>query len=123
MFSAEMSISAWHPTDEVFSETFNNHFAKSLSADADKQDAHDHSPAFSTPNRSDSLEPRGQSLPHESYFTISIVPTRLAERRMSPADLAISKAEQLQAGVIHTIETAILALSSDGSTVIRKSRM
>uniref|UniRef100_V5GG36 histidine kinase n=2 Tax=Kalmanozyma brasiliensis (strain GHG001) TaxID=1365824 RepID=V5GG36_KALBG len=119
MFSAEMSISAWHPTDEVFSETFNSHFAKNLSTDADKQEAQEQSPAFNTPNRSEPLEPRGATLPHESYFTISIMPTRLAERRMSPADLLISKVEQLQSGVFHTIETAIMAMSSDGSTVIR----
>lgn len=115
MFSAEMFIAAWHPTDEVFSETFNNHYAKSLSADADKQDT----AQFAAPSRSESMESRASTLPHESYFTISIVPTRLAERRMSPADLQISKAEQLKEGVFHTIETAIMAMSSDGSTVIR----
>lgn len=118
MFSADMAISAWHPTDEVFSETFNSHFAKSLTSDAEKQ-AGNEQPPFTTPNRSDSIESRGAPLPHESYFTISIVPTRLAERRMSPADLQLSKAEQLKEGVFHTIETAIMALSSDGSTVIR----
>ncbi|KAJ9479766.1 Histidine kinase group protein [Pseudozyma hubeiensis] len=118
MFTADMSISAWHPTDQVFSETFNNHFAKSLSSDAEKQDSLEHSQS-STPNRIDPMESRGAPLPHESYFTISIVPTRLAERRMSPADLQINKAEQLKEGVFNTIETAIMALSSDGSTVIR----
>ncbi|TKY84849.1 hypothetical protein EX895_005929 [Sporisorium graminicola] len=114
MFTAEMSIAAWHPTDEVFSETFNNHYAKSLSVDTDKPEQ---SPF--APNRSESMDGRGASLPHESYFTISIVPTRLAERRMSPTDLQISKTEQLREGVFHTIETAIMAMASDGSTVIR----
>lgn len=119
MFSADMSISAWFPTDEVFSETFNSHFARSMSTDADKQ-TQDQPTAPTPPNRTDSMDTRTNSmLPHESYFTISIVPTRMAERRMSPADLQISKAEQLREGVFNTIETAIMALSSDGSTVIR----
>ncbi|SPO26742.1 related to histidine kinase [Ustilago trichophora] len=121
MFSADMSISAWHPTDEVFSETFNNHFARNLASDADKQFwSHEQGQPLALPNRTDSMETRSASLlPHESYFTISIVPTRLAERRMSPADLQLSKADTLKEAVFHTIETAIMALSSDGSTVVR----
>ncbi|GAC75145.1 WD40 repeat protein [Moesziomyces antarcticus T-34] len=119
MFSADMNISAWHPTDEVFSETFNNHFARSLSGDAEKSVDLDNGPSPGTPQRMDSMETRASTLPHESYFTISIVPTRLAERRMSPADLETTKAEELKEGVFHTIETAIMALSADGSTVVR----
>ncbi|CBQ73670.1 related to histidine kinase (C-terminal fragment), partial [Sporisorium reilianum SRZ2] len=119
MFSADMSIAAWHPTDEVFSETFNNHYAKSLAAETDSRFANEHGHQPAAPNRSESMESRSATLPHESYFTISIVPTRLAERRMSPADLQLSKAEQLKEGVFHTIETAIMAMSSDGTTVIR----
>ncbi|KAJ1018893.1 hypothetical protein NDA16_004696 [Ustilago loliicola] len=128
MFSADMSLSAWHPTDEVFSEVFNSHYAKSMASESDKPvdlqeqgitpiASHPHP----QPHRTDSMETRSSSslLPHESYFTISIVPTRLAERRMSPADLQLNKADQLKEAVFHTIETPLMALSADGSTVIR----
>lgn len=116
MFSADMSISAWFPTDEVFSETFNSHFVKGMSADSEKEAG----AAPPAPARTDSIDARGASmLPHESYFTISIVPTRMAERRMSPADLQLTKADQLKEAVFHTIETPLMAMSSDGGTVIR----
>ena len=118
MFSADMSIAAWHPTDEVFSETFNNHYAKGLASEPEKQFSNESAPP-PVPHRSESMETRGAAFTHESYFTISIVPTRLAERRMSPADLQLNKADQLKEAVFHTIETAIMAMSSDGSTVIR----
>lgn len=127
MFSADMSISAWHPTDEVFSEVFNSHYAKAMAAESDKLaevQGQSVTPISANPHpqphRTDS-ETRSSSslLPHESYFTISIVPTRLAERRMSPADLQLTKADQLKEAVFHTIETPLMALSADGSTVIR----
>ncbi|PWZ00286.1 hypothetical protein BCV70DRAFT_217277 [Testicularia cyperi] len=122
MFSGDMTVTAWHPTDEVFSERFNNHYARTISNSTDKilSPADGSTPPVSGATRgNDVIDPQRNLIMHESYFTLSIIPTRLAERRMSPADLHLTKTDQLKEAVFHTVETAILALSSDGSTVIR----
>lgn len=117
LFSADMSVSAWHPTDEVFSETFQSQFSKFAQPGSDgAMSPTSHGPSASL---SGTLDGRAPVLMHEAYFTLSITPLRASERRMSPVDAQISKADMLKEGVFNALDTAVLALSTDGTTAIR----
>ncbi|PWN47866.1 hypothetical protein IE53DRAFT_225974 [Violaceomyces palustris] len=115
MFAADMSVTAWHPTDEVFSDTFHSD-SKQHNSRAEAT-----SPAEISNSGSAGFSPndRQGTLPHEAFFSVSITPRRSTEGRMSPINAVMSKSDILKEGLLHTLDSAIMAMSSDGTCVLR----
>ncbi|KAN0065158.1 hypothetical protein ACQY0O_001655 [Thecaphora frezii] len=120
-FPADVTVSAWHPTDEVFSDQFNPHTAKIFDPLPDNSVSPLSQVTPPTSTNTAGLDSRGISLMHEAFFTISIVPTRMMQRRMSPSDAHISKVEALKEAIFHASDVPMMALSSDGTTVVRNT--
>lgn len=140
---AEVSISAWFATDQMFSETT---MQNSLDADTpvDENMLSPHNMADARGGLSPSTTPTTENIKsvnaafkqavsrnqpamsnappiplHEAYFTLSLTPTATRERRMSPSDAQLSKADVLRDSLLHTLDLPIMALSRDGTTVVR----
>ncbi|CAO1620835.1 unnamed protein product [Sympodiomycopsis kandeliae] len=140
--SAEMSISAWYPTEQMFDDDLvsRNPFGggpDDYESGASTTNSVTTPMALSPQSSHEADLPRlrssisdynknrqrntttGGHLLHEAYFTISLVPVRGRERRMSPADARLSQADNLRDALLHTLEVPLLALSRDGSTLLR----
>ncbi|EPQ26926.1 uncharacterized protein PFL1_05561 [Pseudozyma flocculosa PF-1] len=120
-FDAEVSVSAWHPTDEVFSEQFNPQTSKIFDPLPENNFSPGTQPPPQPPLSAGGLDTRGAPLLHEAFYTISITPTRMTERRMSPSDLHTNKVDALKEAIFHASDTPMMALSSDGTTVVRNT--
>lgn len=142
LVNAEVSVSAWFPTEQMFGNdaTSRNPFG---AASPDYLDAHEmatpstpmaispqSTPNDEAPRQGDktSVESKNsqrgrlhpsQHLLHEAYFTISLTPIKTRERRMSPADARLSQADSLRDALLHTLEVPLMALSRDGTTLLR----
>ncbi|CAO1629254.1 unnamed protein product [Parajaminaea phylloscopi] len=134
VIGAEVSISAWFATDQMFASHSNvfgqdegsDSFAGVPASPSTAMDFSPHpSPSYDTQQSFDHSAKRSMSTHptptplHEAYFTLSITPLQTRERRMSPSDAKMSTADVLRDSLLHTLETPLLALSRDGGTLIR----
>lgn len=131
---AECSISAWFPQDQMFAQSatpfdggdqgdsFASGPVSPLSSMESPQSTpmHEHGRSLDAVMKSSKaagIAP--QNLLHEAYYTISLTPTQTRERRMSPSEAKMSKADVLRDSLLHTLDTPLMALSRDGTTLVR----
>lgn len=133
VFGAEVSVSAWFPTDQMFGgnvgtpfETSDIFLGGALSpSSAGMELSPQTTPTFETHRNLDSAvkqqqNSRMQFQPlHEAYYTLSLTPVQTRERRMSPSDAKLSAADTLRDSLFHTLDTPLMALSKDGTTLLR----
>lgn len=138
IFRADMSVSAWFANDQMFADPFGqrnqfkfNNQSSGVGGPSRRNTGPEEtiSPLQQggppSSNSSDAvmtplMERRAAgALLHEAFYTVSLQPVASGPRRMSPRDFHLSKVEALKEALLHSTESAIMAMSCDGSTVYR----
>lgn len=109
----------------MFNDSFHSHFKQNSGRTATPQQIA--SPVEMSPvagsgsssHGSLNFGERRQTLLHEAFYTLSIQPRHTDTRRMSPSEAQHIRREVLKDFILHTLDTPVMALSSDGATVVR----